>query len=564
MSEENKPIDGSMVPAGRGDLAPVAAANSLVLRGLADLAQGRLLQVEEKNQLLMDEALDCLRLGMIDDAIGLFDEVIRRNSDYWLAYLCRGEAWLRKDRTGSDTQYCDNAIRDFSEAIRIEPETTYAFKERGIAWYLKKDYDNAIDDFDEAIRRFSTEGGNDVEAEVADTYSGRGKAWLQKGDYGKAIKDYDEAIRFNPKKAIYFFIRGEAWLRIQENTRAIEDFTEAIRLDPKDVTYYTRRSSAWSIEKDHDKAIKDYDEAIRLDPSDSITFNNRGFAWAGKKDYDRAIQDYDEAIRLAPNDSTAYNNRGHAWAAKNHQDNANRDFDKAHRLDRRRRTLPVPNSLEINIPGELSVLTLGRFVALAQTPGILEISLTAISEAHDRLSAERKERYERLLALKAPEIILQNEIRIRSRYDAWKDVGDRPEDFAYQFKAKEANFDYSEFEKAVVSLSALTQLEYLDLTGSSVTDTGLAQLRVLPNLLVLRLGSCHGITDHGLAHIAALPHLEGLVLAGCLVTDHGLIHLSRLKKLADLSLAGCSNITQGGVAALKAALPRCEINCAKE
>src|SRR5437867_12511026 len=37
MSDQDKPNDGSLVPAGRRDLAPVAAANPLVSRGLADL-----------------------------------------------------------------------------------------------------------------------------------------------------------------------------------------------------------------------------------------------------------------------------------------------------------------------------------------------------------------------------------------------------------------------------------------------------------------------------------------------------------------------------------------------
>ena len=38
MSGQDKPNDGNLVPAGRRDLAPVAGANPLVARGIADLA----------------------------------------------------------------------------------------------------------------------------------------------------------------------------------------------------------------------------------------------------------------------------------------------------------------------------------------------------------------------------------------------------------------------------------------------------------------------------------------------------------------------------------------------
>ena len=39
MSDRNKPNSGNLVPVGRSGLAPVAAANPLVSRGIADLAK---------------------------------------------------------------------------------------------------------------------------------------------------------------------------------------------------------------------------------------------------------------------------------------------------------------------------------------------------------------------------------------------------------------------------------------------------------------------------------------------------------------------------------------------
>jgi tetratricopeptide (TPR) repeat protein len=405
---------------------------------------------------------------------------------------------------------------------------------------------------------------------LALAYSLRGRAWIESQEYDKAIRYFDEKVGLNPKIEAAYYWRAIAWIRKGNYDNAIKDFDKAISLDPDAWRPYLRRGNAWQSKRDHDKAIQDFDEAIRRAEKEhsilrfrakdelAIAYNNRGDAWTAKDDHDKAIMDYDEAIRLAPENAVYYQNRGDAWAAKKDQDKAITDFDKARRLDRRQRTRPVPQKLEINIPGALSVLTLGGFAAFAETPGIIEISPTMLGEAQDRQLANRKQRLEKLL-LKAPDGILQIEIRMINRLQAWKDGSNQPEDYAYLFKAKEEQFECSEFAKAVANLSALTQLEHLDLTGCSVTDAGLAQLRLLPNLRGLCLSNCRKITDQGLAHLGVLTRLNKLALAGCSVTDRGLAHLAGLKNLRELDLAGCNKITEDGVAALMADLPNCEV-----
>ena len=183
------------------------------------------------------------------DAPGFYTDKIRANEkDRW-AWVCRGEAWSKKE------EY-DNAIKDLTEAIRLDPQAV-TYNDRGLAWDAKKDYD-------------------------------------------QAIKDYDEAIRLDPKLVVAFNNRGNAWSDKKDYDKAIKDYNEAIRLDPKDPIAFNNRGIAWRNKKDYDKAIKDYDEAIRLDPKYALAFHNRGIAWKKQKQYDRAIKDYDEALRLDP------------------------------------------------------------------------------------------------------------------------------------------------------------------------------------------------------------------------------------------------------------------------
>jgi len=78
-------------------------------------------------------------------------------------------------------------------------------------------------------------------------------------------------------------------------------------------------------------------------------------------------------------------------------------------------------------------------------------------------------------------------------------------------------------------------LRWLDLTGTKVSDAGLAQLTAMPNLVRLHLERT-SISDTGLVRLANLADLEYLNLYGTSITDSGLMQLQTLPKLKQLYL----------------------------
>jgi hypothetical protein len=73
----------------------------------------------------------------------------------------------------------------------------------------------------------------------------------------------------------------------------------------------------------------------------------------------------------------------------------------------------------------------------------------------------------------------------------------------------------------------LSRLERLDLSGSSVTDAGLSQLKALTRLQTLELGGTD-VGDNGMANLEGLQALRTLRLDGTRVGDVGLMHLKGL------------------------------------
>jgi hypothetical protein len=62
----------------------------------------------------------------------------------------------------------------------------------------------------------------------------------------------------------------------------------------------------------------------------------------------------------------------------------------------------------------------------------------------------------------------------------------------------------------------------------------------------------------GLKELANVPNLTELGLMASQITDEGLQELAKLKNLYGLNLGG-TKVTKAGVAALRKALPNCQI-----
>ncbi len=205
----------------------------------------------------------------------------------------------------------DRAIQDYDQAIRLDPSFALAFSSRGLAYYKKGDYDRAIQDFDQAIR---------LNPDYALAFASRGEAYDKKGDRDRAMQDYDQAIQLDPNDSMTFNNRGCTYFTKGKYDRAIQDYVQAIRLDPSNSLAFGNRASAYGEKGEYDRAFQDFDQAIRLDPNYAEAFYNRGSVELKIGDYNRAILDFDQAIRLKPNYSEAIYRRGLAYSQKGNYD----------------------------------------------------------------------------------------------------------------------------------------------------------------------------------------------------------------------------------------------------
>ena len=286
----------------------------------------------------------------VDQAIAIYDEMIRLDPESPKAYLRRGYAWVvRQDFDKAiadyDTAICidpdsagpyllrgtawkelkrfDYALADVNEAIRLDPKFRNAYLHRALIWGQTQEFDKGLADCDEAIR---------LDPSYAPSYSERGCIRMSKGNLTLALADFDEAIRLDPNDAISYGNRGCVYVEQKKTELAFADFVESIRLNPNYPKPYYNRSLIHHSRSEWDLAIRDCNEAIRLEPTKASIYYCRGRSFQLKGDNLQAIADFDKVLGLTPDDFNAYVHRGTAWANRNRWTDAISDFSNALRL----------------------------------------------------------------------------------------------------------------------------------------------------------------------------------------------------------------------------------------
>jgi internalin A len=104
----------------------------------------------------------------------------------------------------------------------------------------------------------------------------------------------------------------------------------------------------------------------------------------------------------------------------------------------------------------------------------------------------------------------------------------------------------------IAELAKLPALTVLDLSETRITDRGLLDLKTASHLTELNLYYAELVSDQGIAVVKSLPHLKRLNLRGTKITDSTLQLLNRLASLESLDIA-FAQVTDSGIGQL--ALP---------
>jgi len=221
-----------------------------------------------------------------DKALEKYNQAIKLDPSYWLAYFSRGRVYLERKQL-------DEALADFDEVINLNANNAEAYVGRGDVYWQKRDLVNALPAYTRAIQ---------LNPDLSNAYVNRGKVLAEQGSRDQAMDDYNRAIELSRSNPFAFLWRGAVYSASGDYDRAIVDFNHALDLKPDLSEAYIKRADAFlkrGAVRNSEQAVIDYNKAQGLAVSyDPKFYLNRGFAYKNTGKVQLAIDDFEKAIKL--------------------------------------------------------------------------------------------------------------------------------------------------------------------------------------------------------------------------------------------------------------------------
>jgi serine/threonine protein kinase/tetratricopeptide (TPR) repeat protein len=323
-----------------------------------------------------------LRLASRDSlerAISAFEDAIRHDSEYAMAWAALGGAYSLKGSFLSITDLVRKAVEMERRAVAIDPDLADAHAWLGAALLNLGQVDEAIASIDEAIR---LEPGN------GQAYQALGRAyWAGKGNFAAAIPAFRKAIELNPEAGYSYLQLGLllAWEGQYEEAEAV--CRRAVELQDQYISgnaglqvvgANARLGYVFYLQGRYEEAIREYerglafvassDHALKERTSIEITmkigaaYHRMGRAEEAARFFDRALKAFDGRVAKGADDPYTRYYIACLLALRGRGDDVERSLDM---LERVYASLPALTAARVRRDPDLDSLRGGpRFEAI--------------------------------------------------------------------------------------------------------------------------------------------------------------------------------------------------------
>jgi tetratricopeptide (TPR) repeat protein len=265
---------------------------------------------------LLDKAYDLRSAGKHDEAIALYDQVLRKDTINYEAYVYRGLSYYEAGKT-------QKAYDDYSKAISMYPDSSLAYHHRAILLYAALYTDESIYDNTKAIELAK----NDTLRMIA--FGNRGNAKQQKRDFQGAFEDYSRAYILDTNDISTLNNMATVLDELGRVDDAVKYLKKIIQKDSSFVGAYVNLGFQSNKQGKYKEALGYFDKALRIEKDEPLSLNNRGLTRYYLKDYDGALKDINLSISIYPGNAYAYKNRALVYLAQNKKEQACSDLQKA-------------------------------------------------------------------------------------------------------------------------------------------------------------------------------------------------------------------------------------------
>lgn len=233
-----------------------------------------------------------MKLGRPEEAIACFDEVLRLDPSYRVAWQGKGGVLLAQGRY-------EEALACFDRALALDPDSAVDWQNKGVALATAGRSPEAMECFQKA----SQLGSSDA-LHVA--------RWMLGGtlESGDALLRYRRHLGLDTSRATELVYQGHALSRSGSHQEASRCYDDSLALDPDDPEALSGLAVTLAAQGSYQEALSCFDRVLALRPHDAKAWAAKGLLLGELGRSEEVVSCFDRALGLQPEDPWMWRSKG--------------------------------------------------------------------------------------------------------------------------------------------------------------------------------------------------------------------------------------------------------------
>jgi serine/threonine-protein kinase len=247
-------------------------------------------------------------LKNVQAAITLYEDALKQDPRFALAYAGISDSALRLYRTTKDAMWAERALSSALQAQRLDENSVEVLLALGSVYQATGRTAEAVAQLTKAAV---------LAPSSDDVFRRLGRAYLASGRGDEAIKAYQRAVTINPYYWVSYNALGAAQMQLGAVEKAAEAFKKVIELEPTNVNGHNDLGAAFLQMGRYDEAATAFRTALKLQPT-APTYSNLGVTYAYGGRFAEAVPMFEKSVELSPNAEAWVGNLadGYRWAGQ--------------------------------------------------------------------------------------------------------------------------------------------------------------------------------------------------------------------------------------------------------
>lgn len=239
----------------------------------------------------------------LDNAVSDFQQALKLDSNYALAYAGLGSAYWKKYENTKYTKWVNESRQSCQKALDLDTNAAEGHLCLGTLYAGSGSYESAIAEFERVL---------EIEPTNDSAYRELGFAYERLNDLRRAEKTYQRAIDLRPAYWAGYNWLGAFYYNQARYEDAATQFQRVVDLAPDSFRGYSNLGATLNEMGRYRTAIQMLQRSVVIRPT-AGAFSNLGNAYFYSKRFTEAVDPYEAAVKLDENDYRLWWNLGDAY-----------------------------------------------------------------------------------------------------------------------------------------------------------------------------------------------------------------------------------------------------------